>query len=179
MRRPGTSFYYDAAAKVEKTPPRSDEFAATLPAKKLPQSEYPFLVLGFRKECTGRLRIVSDSPAPMHLEIQYGESAEEALSNPYLGANEIYVPPFGAVYGPKSAFQYALVRFLGGTSPLRFKAIDADFIYYPVKQMGYFQCPDPTLNRIWETGAYTAHLCMQDAIWDGPKRDRTLPGRRA
>jgi hypothetical protein len=173
LRRPGTSFYYDSAAKVEKILPRSDEFAATLPVKKLPQSEYPFLVLGFRKECTGRLRIVSDSPAPMRLEVQYGESAEEALSNPYLGANEIYVPPFGTAYGPKSGFQYALVRFLGGTSPLRFKAIDADFIYYPVKQTGYFQCPDPTLNKIWETGAYTAHLCMQDAIWDGPKRDRT------
>ncbi len=172
-RRPGTSFYFDGAANVEKILPRSDEFAATLPAKKLPQSEYPFLVLGFRKECTGRLRIVSDSPAPMRLEVQYGESAEEALGNPYLGANEIDVPPFGTVYGPKSAFQYALVRFLGETSPLRFKAIDADFIYYPVKQMGYFQCPDPTLNKIWETGAYTAHLCMQDAIWDGPKRDRT------
>src|SRR5206468_10464451 len=26
--------------------------------------------------------------------------------------------------------------------------------------------------RIWETGAYTAHLCMQDGIWDAPKRDR-------
>jgi len=162
-----------ATAGETPAPQWSDEFAATLPAKKLPQSEYPFLVLGFRKECTGRLRIVSDSPAPMRLEVQYGESAEEALSNPYLGSNEIYVPPFGTVYGPKSAFQYALVRFLGGTSPLRFKAIDADFIYYPVKQMGYFQCPDPTLNKIWETGAYTAHLCMQDAIWDGPKRDRT------
>jgi hypothetical protein len=162
-----------ATAGETPAPQSSEEFAATLPAKKLPQSEYPFLVLGFRKECTGRLRIVSDSPAPMRLEVQYGESAEEALSNPYLGSNEIYVPPFGTVYGPKSAFQYALVRFLGGTSPLRFKAIDADFIYYPVKQMGYFQCPDPTLNKIWETGAYTAHLCMQDAIWDGPKRDRT------
>jgi len=152
--------------------PTLQEFAATLPAKKLPQSEYPFLVLGFRKECTGRLRIVSDSPAPMRLELQYGESAEEALSNPYLGANEIYVPPFGTVYGPKSAFQYALVRFLGGTSPLRFKAIDADFIYYPVKQMGSFESSDPVVNKIWQTGAYTAHLCMQDLILDGPKRDR-------
>jgi hypothetical protein len=171
-RRPGTSFYYDPAAKVEKILPRSDEFAATLPAKKLPLSEYPFLVLGFRKECTGRLRVVSDSPAPMRLEVQYGESAEEVLSNPYLGSTELYVPPFGTVYGPKSGFQYALIRFLAGQSPLRFKAIDADFIYYPVKQMGYFQCPDPTLNKIWETGVYTAHLCMQDSIWDGPKRDR-------
>ena len=28
------------------------------------------------------------------------------------------------------------------------------------------------LNRIWETGAYTMHLCMQDDIWDAVKRDR-------
>src|SRR5579875_3683590 len=31
---------------------------------------------------------------------------------------------------------------------------------------------DPLLNRIWELGAYTSHLCMQDDIWDAPKRDR-------
>ncbi|WP_373694145.1 hypothetical protein [Edaphobacter paludis] len=28
------------------------------------------------------------------------------------------------------------------------------------------------MNHIWETGAYTAHLCMQDDVWDAPKRDR-------
>jgi hypothetical protein len=171
-QRPGTSFYKSSAATGEKDLPQPQEFAASLPAKKLPTSEYPYLVLGFRKECTGRIRVISDSPAPMRLEVQYGESAEEALTNPYLGANELYVPPYGTVYGPKSAFQYALVRFLGGQSPLRFKAIDADFIYYPVKQMGSFESSDPILNKIWQVGAYTAHLCMQDAIWDGPKRDR-------
>jgi hypothetical protein len=37
---------------------------------------------------------------------------------------------------------------------------------------GHFQSSDPLLNRIWETGAYTAHLCMQDDIWDAIKRDR-------
>ena len=168
-----TTYRSPAATSEEESLPRSQEFAATLPVKKLPLSEYPYLVLGFRRECTGRLRVISDSPAPMRLEVQYGESAEEALSNPYLGANEIYVPPYGTVYGPKSAFQYALVRFLGGTSPLRFKAIDADFIYYPVKQIGSFESSDPMLNKIWQTGAYTAHLCMQDSVWDGPKRDRT------
>jgi len=162
-----------ATAGETPVPQRPDEFTAVLPTKQLPISEYPYLVLGFRKECTGRLRVVSDSPARMRLEVQYGESVEEVLSNPYLGANEIVVPPYGTVYGPKSAFQYALVRFLGGTSPLRFKAIDADFIYYPVKQMGSFDSSDPMLNKIWLTGAYTAHLCMQDLIWDGPKRDRT------
>jgi hypothetical protein len=143
-----------------------------LPAQKLPESEYPYLLLDFGKECAGRIRVVSDSPSPMRVEVQYGESAEEALSNPYLGANVIDVPPYGTAYGPKSAFAYAVVRFLGGTSPLRFKAVDVDYIYYPVKQTGSFESSDPVINKIWQEGAYTAHLCMQDAVWDGPKRDR-------
>ena len=156
----------------EKTPASSNEAVVFLPARKVPPSEYPYLVLGFGKECPGRIRVISASPAPMRLEVQYGESVEEALSSPYLGANEIYVPPYGTAYGPKSAFEYALVRFQGGSSPLRFKAIDVDYIYYPVRQMGSFESSDPVLDKIWQVGAYTAHLCMQDAIWDGPKRDR-------
>ncbi len=156
----------------EKTPARQNEAAVFLPARKVPPSEYPYLVLGFGKECPGRIRVISDSPAPMRMEVQYGESAEEALGNPYLGANEIYVPPYGTAYGPKSAFAYALIRFLGGSSPLRFKAIDVDYIYYPVRQAGTFESSDPVVNKIWQEGAYTAHLCMQDRILDGAKRDR-------
>jgi hypothetical protein len=47
-----------------------------------------------------------------------------------------------------------------------------DDIYYPVKYEGSFESSDPLLNRIWEMGAYTAHLCMQDGVWDASKRDR-------
>src|SRR5208283_2510740 len=161
-----------AVKSGEKTPPSSNEAVVFLPARKVPPAEYPYLVLGFGKECPGRIRLISASPAPMRVEVQYGESVEEALSSPYLGATEIYVPPYGTAYGPKSAFAYALIRFLGGSSPLRFKAIDAHYIYYPVRQMGSFESSDPVLDKIWQVGAYTAHLCMQDAIWDGPKRDR-------
>ena len=89
-----------------------------------------------------------------------------------MGLTRFTCLPYGTAYGPKSAFAYALIRFLGGSSPLRFKAIDVDYIYYPVRQMGSFESSDPVLNKIWQVGAYTAHLCMQDAIWDGPKRDR-------
>jgi len=156
----------------ENAQPKSDVAMVFLPAPKVPAAEYPYLLLDFGKECTGRMRVVSASPAPMRLEVQYGESVEEALSNPYLGANEIAVPPYGTAYGPKSAFAYAVVRFLGGVSPLRLKAIDVDYIYYPVKQIGSFESSDLVINKIWQEGAYTAHLCMQDAIWDGPKRDR-------
>ena len=41
-----------------------------------------------------------------------------------------------------------------------------------MKYAGSFESNDTRLNQIWEVAAYTAHLCMQDSIWDGIKRDR-------
>ncbi|MGA7785309.1 MAG: alpha-L-rhamnosidase C-terminal domain-containing protein [Candidatus Acidiferrales bacterium] len=150
----------------------SEEFSVTLPNGKLPKEECPYIVLDFLRESTGRLEVVSDSATPMKIEIQYGESQGEAVGGPYLGADELIVPPHARVYGPKSAFRYALVRFLEGPSPLRFASIRLDDIYYPVNYKGSFESSDASLNEIWLTGAYTSHLCMQDDIWDAPKRDR-------
>jgi len=134
----------------------------------------PSLVLDFGREVNGRLEVVSDSVQPIRFTSQYGESLQEARNEPYLGVNEILVPPYATAHGPKSAFRYAILKFPAGSgsAPLRFKAIRLDEIYYPVHYTGSFESSDPLLNRIWLVGAYTAHLCMQDAIWDAPKRDR-------
>jgi alpha-L-rhamnosidase len=148
------------------------DFTVDLPRTHVPASEYPSLVLDFGRESTGRIEIVSDSDEPMRLTVQYGESLGETLQEPYLGVDPIDVPPHATVYGPKSAFRYAKVRFVAGPSPLQFKTIELDDIYYPVHYRGAFESSDPLLNRIWEVGAYTSHLCMQDDIWDAPKRDR-------
>jgi hypothetical protein len=43
-----------------------------------------------------------------------------------------------------------------------------------VPYVGSFECSDERLNRIWQTGAYTVHLNMQDYLWDGTKRDRLV-----
>jgi alpha-L-rhamnosidase len=64
------------------------------------------------------------------------------------------------------------LRFIGGGPELKFKSIHADFTFYPVKYLGSFESSDAMLNRIWETGAHTEHLCMQDGVWDASKRDR-------
>jgi len=150
----------------------SKEFTVTLPPAGTVKEEYPYVVLDFGRESDGRLEVISDSPAPMKIEIQYGESLQEALNEPYLGGDELTIPPRATAYGPKSAFRYALVRFVAGASPLRFKAIRLDTVYFPVKYQGSFESSDPLLNRIWQVGAYTSHLSMQDDIWDAPKRDR-------
>jgi alpha-L-rhamnosidase len=157
-------------------PKGSAEFAVWLPEASAtppsPAAEPPSLVLDFGRETNGRLEVTSDSAQPVRLSLHYGESREEALESPYLGVNELIVPPHASVYGPKSAFRYVQLKFLAGASPLRFKSIRLDAIYYPVRYLGSFESSDPLLNRIWSVGAYTAHLCMQDAIWDAPKRDR-------
>lgn len=148
------------------------EFTVTLPPGKLPREDCPYVTLDFGREITGRLEVVSDSAGPVKLEIQYGESLGEVMGGPYLGGDELIALPHVKAYGPKSAFRYALVRFLEGPSPMKFASIQMDDIYYPVIYKGSFESSDAMLNRIWQTGAYTSHLCMEDDIWDAPKRDR-------
>ena len=118
------------------------------------------------------LQIVSTAAQPATLAIEYGESENELLDHPYLGTELLTLPAHATAYGPKSAFRYARVRFLSAEGPIQIGSIQIDAIFYPVAYSGSFESSDPLLNRIWETGAYTAHLCMQDGIWDAPKRDR-------
>ncbi|QHN03002.1 Bacterial alpha-L-rhamnosidase [Granulicella sp. WH15] len=136
-----------------------------------PSATAPALTLDFGKEISGRLRLVSSSDVPVTVETSYGESAEEAMGHAYLGVRSVTVPPHGEAFGPKSAFRYVRLTFPAGTAS-QWSRIDAQGIAFPVDYLGSFESSDPLLNRIWETGAYTAHLCMQEGIWDAPKRDR-------
>ncbi|MGA8110916.1 MAG: alpha-L-rhamnosidase C-terminal domain-containing protein [Acidobacteriaceae bacterium] len=148
------------------------QFTVNMPQTKTPGTTDPSLTFDFGREVTGRLELISDSDAPAWVSIAYGESMGELDNHPYLGTNVLRLAPRASGHGPKSAFRYARVRFLTGAPTTRFKAIHLEDIYYPVHYRGSFDSSDPLLNRIWEVGAYTAHLCMQDDIWDAPKRDR-------
>jgi len=147
----------------------------------LTDAEAPFLLLDFGREVSGRLLVESGSEHGATLSIAYGESEIEAMATGltpgqqggnYLGTNLLEVPANGIARGPKSAFRFVRISFLRGAPMTPFKSIRLEGIYYPVEYKGSFESSDPVLNRIWETGAYTAHLCMQDGIWDAPKRDR-------
>lgn len=145
--------------------------SVTLPAATVSLPQSPQLLLDFGREVVGRLRIRSSSATPSDIIVQYGESMDEAIEGPYLGQDPIHVPAHGTAFGPKSAFRYALVRFTGGQQQ-HYSALELAGIAYPVDWKGSFESSDPVLNKAWAVGAYTAHLCMQDDIWDAPKRDR-------
>lgn len=138
-------------------------------------------MLDFGREIAGRLLVDSASDTDAVLSIAYGEDELEALATGltpdqrggnYLGTNLLEVPAHGTARGPKSAFRYVRIRFLRGMPRMAFRSIRAEGIGYPVPYAGSFESSDALLNRIWETGAYTVHLCMQDDLWDAPKRDR-------
>jgi hypothetical protein len=162
-------------------PDQTKPLRITLPSQAPTDAEAPSLLLDFGREIAGRVAIESKSRQDSVLSVAYGESELEALATGisseqrggnYLGTNLLDVPANGVARGPKSAFRYVRIRFLRGAPVASFPSIYAEVSVYPVKYEGSFESSDPLLNRIWETSAYTAHLCMQDDVWDAPKRDR-------
>jgi alpha-L-rhamnosidase len=152
-------------------PNSAAEFTVSAASEPVSPTMQPQVMLDFGREVNGRLEFVSDSDQAADVDLRYGESEAEALNQPYLGTTPLHVAPHATAHGPKGAFRYALLRFQRGAN-VRFHSIQLDGIYYPVKYQGFFQSSDEKLNRMWMVGAYTAHLCMQDDVWDAPKRDR-------
>lgn len=163
--------------------PLSGQIAASLSAWTMsigaaPAGEAPASVrVDFGKEIAGRL-LLQGTPGTT-VRVTTGETVAElthtepALDNsgPYdltLIAGEPSATPY-------SAFRYALLVF-PSRQAATLSQIKCDHKYYPVQYKGAFDCSDPLLTKIWYAGAYTAHLCMQEDIWDAPKRDRGLWG---
>ncbi|HLI47153.1 MAG TPA: hypothetical protein VKV18_00480, partial [Chthonomonas sp.] len=134
----------------------------------------PSLVVDFGKEVAGRVRLIVKGDGI--IQVGTGESEDEAVMKPWGGIHTFDTRTMvSPLYTPYSAFHYAKITFYAppgaSDTPLTVD-VSLDFKYYPVQYKGSFDCSDPLLTRIWYVGAYTAHLCMQEDIWDAPKRDR-------
>ena len=122
------------------------------------------------------------------VRVRFGESAAEAMSE--LGgktnatndhARRDLVVEVGMMsMNPigETGFRFVRIDLLEPEAVLVIKSICAVMVYKDVPYRGSFSCSDPLLNRIWDVGAYTVHLNMQEYIWDGIKRDRLVLGRR-
>jgi alpha-L-rhamnosidase len=144
------------------------------------------VLLDFGVELAGYVEIfipmVKDKqPAP--IRIRFGESASEAMSDPGVkGAqNDHAIRDFTDVtpwlgkrtYGP-SGFRFVRIDSLDPKLPVSLSEVRAVLQLRDIPRLGGFRCSDERLNKIWEVGAYTVHLNMQDYLWDGVKRDRLV-----
>jgi len=146
----------------------------------------PSLLLDFGKELHGGIEIVTGNfpgKDPVTIRITLGESVTEAMSRvgessatndhairdftttlPWLGKTEI----------GNSGFRFARITLVDSERTLKLKEIRAISVSRDIPWVGSFNSSDERLNQIWEVGARTVHLNMQEYLWDGIKRDRLV-----
>lgn len=145
------------------------------------------LLIDFGTELHGGLEIVtgmwSPGNTPRNIRVRFGESASEAMAELHeKGATNdhairdfrIQVPWLGKIQVGESGFRFVRIDLLDSAAELHLKEVRAIFTYRDIPYLGSFKSNDERLNRIWQTGAYTVHLNMQDYLWDGIKRDRLV-----
>lgn len=136
------------------------------------------LLLDFGIELHGGVRLLNRGAAG-RLRLRFGESASEANGTPdrdhAVHDTELEVPKMGMLEYGNTAFRFVRIdRVDDGAEDLRLMNVLAVALYRDLERAGAFECSDGRLNRIWETGAYTIQLNMQDYIYDGVKRDRLV-----
>ncbi len=150
------------------------------------------VLLDFGHELYGGIEIaaaIRNGSSPVNVRIRFGESVSEAMSdcvdNSIPGmqsaTNEhslrdftIGVPWLGTLEIGNSGFRFVRIDLLDEDIELPLRSVRAISRYRDIPYLGSFRCSDERLNKIWDTGAYTVHLNMQDYLWDGIKRDRLV-----
>lgn len=151
------------------------------------EDKNPAILLDFGRELQGGIQIVTGMPPsqePIKIRVRFGESVSEAMCS-IDGKNgatndhamrdlEIKLPWLGVLEVGNSGFRFVRIDLLDKSRELHLKEVRAISVFRDIPYLGSFRSNDERLNKIWQTGAYTVHLNMQEYLWDGVKRDRLV-----
>lgn len=141
-----------------------------------------YIVLDFGKEIQGGVGItIKHASAGANLRIVFGESVSEAMSQ--IGEKNatndhdirdtvLNVTNWQHFRTWNTGFRFLKLEAVN--VDIYVAGVQAAFEYRDLEYKGSFKCDDELLNKVWETGAYTVHLNMQEYLWDGIKRDRLV-----
>jgi alpha-L-rhamnosidase len=145
------------------------------------------ILIDFGRELQGHVELftpMAPSQTPVPVRVRFGESASEAMAD--LGGEQnaqndhairdqvVRLPWLGAKTIGPSGFRFLRIDAIDPEHPVQLAEVRAVLGIRDVPRLGSFRCSDERLTRIWEVGADTVHLCMQDYLWDGIKRDRLV-----
>ena len=147
-------------------------------------NETSAVVLDFGREIHGGLQIGSGSRTGgiwARVRVRFGESVAETMAD--LGEkgatndhavrdSVIDLPWTGAREIGNTGFRFVRIDLVEGHVSLDF--VRAISLMRPMERVGGFRCSDERLNAVWETAVRTVHLCCQEYLWDGIKRDRLV-----
>lgn len=147
----------------------------------------PYIILDFGIEIHGGLQLVTGymkDKNPVQVRIRFGESISETMADVDTASGamndhgmrdfKLDLPWLGGIEVGNSGYRFVRIDLLDPNVELLLKEIRAVFIYRDIPYLGSFKSNDERLNKIWETGAYTVHLNMQQYLLDGIKRDRLV-----
>ena len=121
-----------------------------------------------------RLLLCTDSS---QLDVCFGESVAEALGEPDQDSSRRHtvldLPNYGMVEYGNTVFRFLRIRNVGDKT-VHCQNIIGVALECDLEVTGCFESSDDRLNQIWKTAIRTVHLCMQDYIYDGSKRDRIV-----
>jgi len=139
------------------------------------------LLLDFGQALHGGVQIMVGQTCdkkPVRLRIRFGESVTEAMTEPNndhsIHDEVCRVPWLGTREVGSTVFRFVRLDLAESGAWAAVKQVRAVSLMRPDPYLGSFECSDDRLNRIWQTGAHTVHLCMQDYLWDAAKRDRLV-----
>ncbi len=146
------------------------------------------ILLDFGRELHGYVELFTpmmpEQAQLRRVRVRFGESVSEAmaeLGGPQNAGNDhairdqvVTLPWLGKkIVGP-TGFRFVRIDAVESEVSVQLSQVRAVLQLRAVPQIGSFQCNDERLNQIWQTGAYTVHLNMQEFLWDGIKRDRLV-----
>jgi hypothetical protein len=140
------------------------------------------ILLDFGRELHGGIRIAVGKCTcnTIDVRIRFGESVSEAMSEPNndhaVHDSIVKLPRLGMAEFGNTGFRFVRIDVPDSVpaKTVELLGINAVAVYRDLEYIGSFKCDDERLNKIWQTGAYTVHLNMQDYIYDGIKRDRLV-----
>lgn len=135
-----------------------------------------YLIADFGEALHGGVRITCcDEAAEIRLSL--GESVSETLGpanqDHSRRSETLQIPKFGSLEYGNTVFRFVRIENTG-TTEAHLQGFCAVALEWDLPVIGAFESPDERLNRIWKTAVRTVHLCMQDYIYDGAKRDRLV-----
>ena len=141
------------------------------------------VLLDFGRELHGGLQIGnSEFSHGSKVRIRFGESVGEAMSdvgekgatNDHAVRDGVYeLPHLGMLEIGNTGFRFVRIDLLT-PGKVTLEYVRAISLMRAMPRLGGFKSSDPRLNQVWETAVRTVHLCCQDYLWDGIKRDRLV-----
>jgi len=166
--------------------PKSGQAVLAEPAPPLVMAPGGGIVIDFGVEITGSVELFTTMTVSKEMpsvRIRFGESVSETMAeidergaqnDHALRDQVVKLPWLGKTTIGPSGFRFVRIDNADPKINVELSQVRAILNIRDIPYIGSFKCSDERLDKIWQTGAYTVHLNMQDYLWDGIKRDRLV-----